>query len=164
MLDAMEEQPTISGNLLVAPHQLCRASREDGQPCRAPAVRSTELCPMHDPVRLARRRPSGAASVVPINLDSLCQLDLGIPENLKSFRSGMLTAMVRGELDSTRAARACEIAASIHLAGRDADASSTLASLAGVLDRAMARPLDVSRETSDHAPGEGGQISQGQMK
>ena len=151
----MDAVARTSANPLVDPARMCKATTRDGLPCRQPCKGDGDLCVAHDPESIARRRPAGRPSGPPIDLDALCQLDLSDPSNLKSFRSGMLTAMVRGELDATRATRAVEIAGSIYLAGKDDESSRTLTSLASILKRALASDPDAPRETT--APGgEGG--------
>lgn len=129
---------------VLAPHERCAGRTKLGKPCGAAHIPSSPYCLFHEPsraaeVHAARVRGAHAANngrIVP-DVSALVVLDLTKPEELATFRQGVMSLVLSGHLEPAAARAGLECAQLIVDSGKAADASeSTLA-----MTRALAAAL-----------------------
>jgi len=96
------------------PDGACRATRRDGQRCRATIVLASGFCPMHDPARQAEvaaaRERGGRHKATARRLDKL------MPAALKPVIGTLLDALAEthaGDLDPKRASAMAALAGAV---------------------------------------------------
>ena len=83
----------------------CKATRTDGEPCRAPAQAEKDYCFFHDPDReedriMASRNGGLARRRRPVSIPTAEELD---PEEARAILAGLIEATINGALDPATA-------------------------------------------------------------